>query len=201
MRRFSVALLLAAGCLPPQTTPGMSPAAPRPHDRDLSLVELARVAPALDDQRALLVVYPRDACSGSASMVLVDDGGGFLGAVGPGSAALLSIPKTTRALYAMSSVEVYAPVTTWAARFEVVLPPAPGGLVFRTRRFDARLCGNGQYADPIAASKDELEEILADADLRWLELRRDDGQAWLDAHRERVREVIARGTADDVRAR
>lgn len=196
------AFAFAAACVPPSAQPGMVEVAPRAHDAEPSLVELARV-PGERDRRPLLVVYPRTGCSGSASMVLVDDHARFVGAVLPGSATLLAVPSETRTLFAISSVEIAAPVRTWSALSIVDVPAAPSGLLLRSRRWSGRDCGTGQYADVVTATKAELEDVLAEEDdrIRWLAPRPSDGQAWLDAHRARVREVIARGPAEDWRAR
>jgi len=188
--RFFVCLFLA-GCTASSTVPGMEPVAPRAHDREPTLVELARTSPA-DDQRPLLVVFPRHACSASASMVLVDENATFLGAVTPGTAALLSVKKDTRRVFAVSSVDVYAAPTRWLARYRLELPPAPSGVLFDTVRPSTRECGNGQYAKPTIASKEQLENALAENDVSWLAPRTLEGQAWLDAHRERVRELLQR---------
>jgi len=168
----------------------MAPREARAHDADPSLLELARVAPPAE-HRALLVVYVRTACSGSASTVFMDEQGDFMGAVSPGTAALIDVPASLRTLVAVSSVEVSAPFRAWAIADEVRVPPAPSGLLVRTLRWNARECGNGQYAEVRGASKTELEETIADAELRWLEPRRRAGQAWLAAHGARVGEVLA----------
>lgn len=183
----------AQGCAASGTLPGMVEASPRLHDREPSLVELARAAPP-SDHRVLLVVYPRTACSASASTIFMDRAGTFIGAVAPGTAALLSVPKRLRTLVAVSSVEVSAPLHTWSSIEETPVPPAPAALVLRARQWSARECASGQYTQIAVATKDEVERTLADEDIRWLEARPRAGQAWLDAHRERVAEVLARRT-------
>lgn len=186
--------------MPDAVQPGMVAVAPRTHEREPALLELSRVTPS-PGRRALLVVHPRTACSGSASLVLLDADGAFVGALPPGTAALLDVGAAQRSLMAVSSVELAAPVRTWSAFAEVAVPPPPSGLVVRTRRWDARECGGGQYADVVTATKAELEAVLAEAEIRWLAARPAEGQAWLDAHRARVRELVARGPSDDPRAR
>ncbi len=190
------ALVFVQACLPASVQPGMVDAVPRVHDGEPSLVELAR-APGQAEQRALLVVYPRSWCSGTASVVLVDEDGSFVGAVAPGTAALLSVPSDARSLFAISSVEIAAPLHASSELSKVVLPAQPAGLLFRSRQWSNRDCATGQYADPATASKAELEAVLAEEEIRWIEPRRREGQAWLDAHRDRVREVIATAESED----
>ena len=178
------------GCLPAAPPPGMALQKAQPHAPSPSLIELARVEPA-PLHRALLVVYPRTGCSGSASVVFLDEQGDFIGAVAPGTATLLEVPIATRKLVTASSVEVSAPLRAWATADEVELPAAPAGLLVRSLRWNARECGNGQYAEVAPAARDELEETLAEAEVRWLVARPCAGQAWLEAHRARVGEVLA----------
>ena len=198
-RRVALAVLtsslaaLGAGCaMTGASPPGMREAKLREHPADPSLLELARVE-AQDVERALLVVYPRDACSGSASGVLVDEHGRYLGAIAPGTASLLSVPARLRTLHVFSSVEVTAPMGAWFSTEVVAVPAAPAGLVLRASRFSARQCGNGQQLDVTAASKEALELELGESPARWFVAGRREGQAWLDAHRARVDEVLGLG--------
>ncbi|HEY8075103.1 MAG TPA: hypothetical protein VIF62_13360 [Labilithrix sp.] len=176
-----------AACVPVRVD-GMADRLERPHAEDAELVELARVEPAADE-RALLVVFPRAACSGSARMVFVDARGDFVGAVAPGDAAIVTVRQDVRALVAISSIEITAPVGLFAITDVVPMPRAPSGLLLHTR---CAWRGNGQYADSVAATKAELETAIAEATLRWLEPRREEGQAWLDRHRPRVDEILGR---------
>jgi hypothetical protein len=187
MRLRVLAPLLVAGCFPEVRTPGMTPFTPRPHDATTD--EVARVEPGVD-RRPLLVVYPRTACSGSASTVILDDEGVFVGAIPPGGAALLVIPASAKTLTTMSSVEVTAAVSSWTFSQTVDVPDLPSGLLLQPARFTTRECGNGQYAEAKAATKAELEAALADREIRWLEPRVEEGQVWIEAHRERVDEVL-----------
>lgn len=166
----------------------------RPHALEPSLDELARVDPETD-QRALLVVFPKTACSATARTVFMDADGRFYGAVAPGEGALLRIPARSKKLVVVSSVEVTADVGTWSFSDEVTIPPAPSGIVLSSTRFNARTCGNGHYSNPSIATKDELETVLAEAELRWLEPRPNEGQAWIEAHRSRVDEVLGKDRA------
>lgn len=193
MWRRSLLLLgtLLFACTP-AASPGMAPSARRPHPLDPSLDELARVGPD-DDARSLLVVHPREACSGSAAVVLLDRRGTFYGALRPGAAALLVVPAGLAKLEVLSSVEVTAPLRSSFTSSEVVVPAFPGGLLLGPKRASARDCwGSGQYADARAVSRTELEEVLGEAsDITWLEPRRADGQRWLDEHHERLDEIFA----------
>ena len=75
--------------------------APHPHRENAAFDELARAEPQIA-HRALLVVHPKSACSGSARMVLMDGAGRFIGAVGPGEASLLEVPETATTLVAVT---------------------------------------------------------------------------------------------------
>ena len=186
----ALVLTLCAGCaLPSRPAPGMRETQLRAHPADPSLVELARHE-GRSEERPLLVVYPRTACSGSASGVLVDEQGRFLGAIAPGTASLLSVPAGLRTVTAFSSVEVTAYVGAWYATDEVNVPALPGGLVLRSA--SGRQCGSGQYFDIAAASKEELTRELQDSEIRWFEAGKEEGQAWLDAHRARVNDLLDR---------
>lgn len=161
----------------------------RPLDAELD--ELARAAPA-ENARPLLVVHRREACSGSAAAVLMGPERRFFGSVAPGEAALLTVPADLTEIEIVSAVEVTAPVRSWFISETVAVPPFPGGLLLTARRVSARECwSNGQYANVKAATKAELEGVLAEADVTWLEPRPADGQRWLDRHRARVDEILA----------
>jgi hypothetical protein len=191
--RASIGFAVLAAACSPAATPGMAPSMRRPYAADRSLDELARVAPA-SDARPLLVVHPRVACSGSAPMVFLDDHGTFYGSVAPGEAALLEVPKNVAKLQVVSSVEITAPVRSWFVTSEVDVPPFPDGLLLGPRRVSAREClSTGQYADAAPTTKSKLEDVLAVSELTWLEPRIVDGQRWIDRHRARVHELLARG--------
>lgn len=196
MRALVLGVVLAVqACGPSPVPPGMALRSPRVHAPDPSLLELARLEPGAHG-RALLVVYPRTACSATARSVFVDARGTFLGALAPGTAALLRVPVNTDEIFVLSSVDVTAPPRSWAGLERAPVPPPPNGLRLEALRWSARECGSGQYAKVTVASKGELEATLAEAEIDWLEPRAREGQAWLDAHRHRVHEVLAqRGTA------
>lgn len=186
--------ILCSGCVPSASAgpPGMTFASSRVHARDPSLVELARGEPA-EGERVLLVVFPRSACSGSASGVVVDERGHFLGAIAPGTAALLTLPASVTDVIVFSSVEVTAPVGTWHDAKRVAVPSTAtrDGIVIRSTRWSARECATGQYFDLEIATKEALETELAESDVRWITPSGGSGQTWLDAHGRRVAEVLA----------
>ena len=192
-----LALLAAfalAGCIPSGNAgpPGMRFTSPREHDRDPSLVELARGEPS-EGERALLVLFPRTACSGSASGVVVDERGHFLGAIAPGTAALLTVPASVTSVAIFSSVEVTAPVGTWHDAKRIALPSTASrsGIAIRSTRFSARECATGQSFEIEIVSKDALENELAESDVRWVAPAGTDGQSWLNRHGTRVAEVLS----------
>lgn len=170
---------------------------PRDHALDPALVELARGEPSAGE-RALLVVFPRSACSGSASSIVVDERGRFLGAVAPGTAALLTLPASVTTVAIFSSVEVTAPVGTWhdAKRISVPSAPSRSGIVIRSARWSARECATGQYFDLEIATKESLENELAESEIRWVAPTGAGGQSWLDAHGTRVAEVLSTPPSD-----
>jgi hypothetical protein len=176
----------SVGCSIEAVPPGMSPAIAA---RRGSVIELARVD-AAEGRRPLLVVYPETPCTGSASGVVLDADGRFLGAVAPGTGALLSVPADKRPLTVISSVEVTAARGTWYSVDRIRLPPFPAGLVLRPSQWNTRTCGSGQYFDVETASKETLEELLAESAVRWFTPRPAEGQRWLDAYGPRVDEVI-----------
>lgn len=172
----------------------------RPSPDDALVDEVARVDPRESD-RALLVVYPKTPCSGSARMVVLDDSGNFYGAVGPGEAALLEVPKNRRELVVVSNVEISAAPRTWFFVDRVDVPAEPNGLLLESLRRSTRACGaSGHYVNVTIATKGELESALADATaIRWRTPRRAEGQAWIEEHRERVDELVERPRVARVR--
>lgn len=171
----------------------------RPSPDDALVDEVARVDPRETD-RALLVVFPKTACSGSARMVVLDDSGNFYGAVAPGEAALLEIPRARRELVVVSNVEISAAPRTWFYVDRLDVPAEPSGLILGSLRRNTRTCGSGHYVQVSVATKEELEATLADAtSIRWRTPRRAEGQAWIDEHRERVDELVDRPRVARVR--
>jgi hypothetical protein len=185
----------SGACLPAAGTPGMVAQARRPHALEPTLDELTHLD-GIEGQRALLVVYPRSACSGSARMVIVDAAGTFFGSIGPGEAALLSVPSSSRSVIALSSVEVTAPLGVRSGFDEIALGASPSGIVFEAWRVSARQCGSGQYAEGSIATKAELETMLGEVEILWVEPRPAEGQAWLQANRKRMDEVLGRHRAN-----
>ena len=201
MRRHRWVVALAAlgsgaGCVPTRPPPGMVVQVAQPHAPDPTLLELSRTEPRVQE-RSLLVVHPRTACSGSAGMVFLDDRGSFLGAVPPGSAALLRVPQEARSLRVFSSVEVTASKGSWYLATDVAIPPFPDGILLDAQRWSSSRCGDGHYASAAPASKRELEATLSEASITWLVPEPDEGQAWLDAHHARVQELRGVATIED----
>jgi hypothetical protein len=160
-----------------------------------SLVEVARVEPP-PGHRSLLVAYPRTPCSATARTVFMDGDGTFYGAVAPGEATLLTLPVGTRTLLAVSSVEIHASPRTRLSFHEVDVPALPNALLLEGIRASARQCStSGHYASTTSVSKGEIEERLANAEIAWMEPRPREGQAWLEAHRARVDEILGRSPA------
>ena len=187
--RLMLLAVTMVGCAP-KGAPGMAPMARAPHAADSSFDELARVAPA-DGMRSLLVVHPRDACSASAATILLDHQGRFYGALAPGQAALLAVPTDVTRLEVLSSVDLAAPLHTWYVRGHVAVPPSPAGILLTARRVSARHCsGTGQHVDAAVAERQELESVLGDSTIEWLEPRVADGQQWLDHYRSRLDEIF-----------
>jgi len=194
----ALAALSGAACIPAAQA-GMADQPRRPSPDDALVDEVARVEPRGAD-RALLVVYPKTACSGSARMVVLDDSGNFYGAIGPGEAALLEIPKARREIIVVSNVEITSAPRTWFYADRLDVPAEPNGLVLEAMRRNTRTCMSGQYAHVTVATKEELESTLANAvDIRWRTPRRAEGQAWIDEHRERVDELVDRPRVARVR--
>lgn len=185
-------LSMVTGCMFTSVPRGMAEAAPRRHAIDPAFDEVARAQPS-PGERALLVVFPRDACSGSAKTVFLDGRGRFFGAVGPGEAALLTIPARTKSLLAISNVEIAAPVGMSTVVDETPVPPAPSGLLLHSWRRSTHQCANkGFYAHIDLATAAELEQAIGESDLVWLEPRPADGRAWIAEHKDRVAELLAR---------
>jgi hypothetical protein len=190
MRALFIALAtLAAGCGLGGPPPGMTAVEPRAVASDSSLVELART-PTNDAERVLLAVYPRDACTGFSSAVLTDSKGRFVGAVAPGTASLLRVPRDAPYLLAFSSIDVTGGEWGEPLVQQVELPPFPSGLLFRTMRASFRRCGRGQYMEAIAASKGELEDAIAESEAAFFEADVEKGQRWLDDHAGRVARIL-----------
>lgn len=182
--------LLSHGCAP--TTPAMmAPQSPRPAASP-SHVEVARVEPP-PGHRSLLVAYPRTACAGSARTVLIDAEGKYFGAVAPGEATLLIIPLSIGTLFAVSSVEIHAPMGTRFVFEEVDVSRVPDALLLEGIRASARQCStSGHYANAEAVTKREIEDRLAEEEITWMAPRPREGQAWIEAHRPRVDEILGR---------
>jgi hypothetical protein len=170
--------------------------APRPVPSSAALDEVARVEPARGEH-AMLVVFPKDACSGSTPTIFTDPAGRFLGAVAPGDAAFLAVPDTLAQLLAFSAVDVSAPEGVWYHVDEVTRPSSvdlTAGLLLRSawNPVGRGECGGGSYAVVRIATRTELDRALVEQPARWLSVDADEGQAWLDQHKPRVDELLGR---------
>ena len=141
---------------------------------------------------SMLVAFPRSACTGTASAVFLDDKGGFVGAVAPGTATYLAFPEEATHLFVVSSQDVTAPKGTWYRRHDVTRPPerVEVGLVVEVARVDAKNC----YRNATPAPSLVTYEVATRAtkDLKWLDVRQEEGTAWLDEHRARVTELLGK---------
>jgi hypothetical protein len=178
---FFLLLLLSLGCAAscaPTTseTPGMSAT---------TRITSAN-ATAGDD--SIVVVFPRSPRTGTARIVFLDDDANFYGAVGPGEAAILHIPppKKTIMLHAISAPEIHARPGTWFLVNDLIVS-APSGM----------LLDGGHYPRIVLKSRSQIETVLADPDreIQWLTRDRADGQRWIDEHKARVDELLARSTS------
>jgi hypothetical protein len=182
--------LILLGACAPAPLQGMQPHPVVVLPEDPTLIELSRIQPA-PGHRALLVVHPRHACSGSAATVIVDDRGEFVGAFAPGTAALVDVRSSSRSVRLFSSVELTAPTASRSDVEAIELAPAPAGLLLHAQRHSTRQCTKtGQYTHATVASRAELERALAESDIRWRDPDPPAGRAWLAAHRDRVDAIL-----------
>ena len=139
---------------------------------------------------SMLVAFPTTACTGTASAVFLDDKGGFVGAVAPGTATYLAFPEEATHLYVVSSQDVTAAKGTWFRRHDVTRPPerVEVGLVVEVARVDAKNCYRNATPTPNLVTYDVATR--ATKDLKWLDVRQEEGTAWLDEHRARVTELL-----------
>ena len=138
----------------------------------------------------MLVAFPATACTGSDSAVFLDDKGGFVAAVAPGTATYLAFPDEATRLFVVSSRDVTAPRGTSFRRHEVARPPerVEQGLVIDVARIDAKNCNRSATPTPAVVTFETATR--ATKDLKWLDVRADDGTRWLDEHRARVTELL-----------
>jgi hypothetical protein len=141
---------------------------------------------------SMLVAFPVTACTGTASAVFLDDKGGFVGAVAPGTATYLAFPEEATHLFVVSSQDVTAPKGTWYRRHDVTRPPerVEVGLVVEVARVDAKNCYRDRTPTPTPTLVSYELATRATKDLKWLDVRQEEGTRWLDEHRARVTELL-----------
>jgi len=141
---------------------------------------------------SMLVAFPTTACTGTASAVFLDEKGGFVGAVAPGTATYLAFPDEATRLFVVSSQDVNAAKGTWFRRHEVARPPerVEVGLVVEVARVDAKNCYRNATPTPTVVTYEVATR--ATKDLKWLDVRQEAGTLWLEEHRPRVTELLGK---------
>ncbi|MDB4936716.1 MAG: hypothetical protein JWP87_3688 [Labilithrix sp.] len=139
---------------------------------------------------SMLVAFPASACTGTDSAVFLDDKGGFVAAVAPGTATYLAFPESATHLYVVSSRDVTAQPGTWFRRHEVARPEGrvDTGIVVEVGRIDARQCYRNATPTPALVTFEAATR--ATKDLKWLDVRADDGTRWLAEHHARVAQLL-----------
>jgi hypothetical protein len=139
---------------------------------------------------SMLVAFPISACTGTDSAVFLDEKGGFVGAVAPGTATYLAFPDSATRLYVVSSRDVTAQPGTWFRRHEIARPPerVEKGIVIEVSRTDAKNCHRNATPAPELVTFETATR--ATKDLKWLDVRADEGTRWLDEHRARVTQLL-----------
>jgi hypothetical protein len=139
---------------------------------------------------ALLVAFPKSACTGAASAVFLDDKGGFVGAVAPGTATYLAFPEEATRLFVVSSQDVTAAKGMWFRRRVIKRPPerVEIGLLVEVARRDGKNCYRD--APPLPTEVSYEDATRATRDLQWLDVRPAEGARWVEEHRARVSELL-----------
>lgn len=138
---------------------------------------------------SMLVAFPHAECAGKDSAVFLDEKGGFVGAVAPGTATYLAFPDEKR-VFAVSSRDVLAPRGTVFKRHEIAHPGSARverGIVVAVPR-DAKSCVTNGAPVPDVVTY-ELATRAA-INLRWLDVNTVEGPAWIEEHRGRVDELV-----------
>jgi len=138
---------------------------------------------------AILVAFPASACTGNDSAVFIDQKGGFVGAVAPGTAAYLAFPDGGR-LFVVSSRDVNALPGAWFRRHEIAQPGGrvEHGIVLDVARIDAKNCYRNATPSPALVTFEAATH--AAKTLTWLDVESEAGAKWLDEHRPRVTELL-----------
>jgi hypothetical protein len=108
---------------------------------------------------------------------------------GPGS-MLVAFPDSATRLYVVSSRDVTAQPGTWFRRHEIARPPerVEKGIVIEVSRTDAKNCHRNATPAPELVTFETATR--ATKDLKWLDVRADEGTRWLDEHRARVTQLL-----------
>ena len=146
---------------------------------------------------SMLVAFPKSACTGTDSAVFIDEKGGFIGAVAPGTATYVAFPPGASRLFVVSSRDVTAARGTWFRRHVV---RAPGervdhGIVVEVPRIDTKNCYRHAVPKPEIVTYQEARH--ASLELMWLDVRADEGATWLTEHSARVTELLGLPPAAD----
>ena len=139
---------------------------------------------------ALLVAFPATECSGKDSAVFLDDKGGFVAAVAPGTATYLAFPDDATSLFVVTTRDVAAKPGTTFRRHELPRPPTrvEQGVVMRVA--ESKLgCDPSLTLAPDVVTFEAATR--ATKDLKWLDARPAEGARWLDEHRARVTELMS----------
>ncbi|MDB5215684.1 MAG: hypothetical protein JWO86_3611 [Myxococcaceae bacterium] len=141
---------------------------------------------------SMLVAFPSSPCTGTDSAVFLDDKGAFVAAVAPGTATYVAFPDEATRLYVFSSRDVTSEPGTWFRRHEVARPPerVEQGILVDVARIDAKNCYRNALPTPSVVSYEVATR--ATKDLTWLDVRAAEGTRWLDEHRARVTELLAK---------
>lgn len=139
---------------------------------------------------ALLVAFPMTACAGKDSAVFLDDKGGFVAAVGPGTATYLAFPDEATRLFVVTTRDVAAKPGTTFRRHELPRPPerVEQGVVVGVAHHPKMVCDPGAALAPDVVTFEAATR--ATKDLKWLDARPEEGSLWLDEHRARVTELV-----------
>lgn len=173
-KQIVAASFLFAGCAAP-TAPGMA---------------VVASSSSASGPGSMLVAFPSNPCTGSDSAVFLDDKGGFVAAVAPGTATYVAFPEAATRLYVFSSRDLKAERGTTFHRQEVMRPPerVEQGILVDVAHLDAKTCDHNALPTPSVVSYEVATR--ATRELKWLDVRPAEGARWLDEHRARVTELL-----------
>jgi hypothetical protein len=139
---------------------------------------------------SMLVVYPETDCTGTNSAVFIDEQGGFVGAVAPGTVSYLAFPPDAPRVFVVSSRDVLAPMGTRFQRHAVEHPGerVERGIIVEVPRLDAKTCSPSATPTPAIVTYEAARN--ATRELQWLDVHPTTGTRWLDEHRARVKQLV-----------